>query len=52
MRVMPPSILGRKVGMTQIYDDQGKYVRGMIRQKDGVHYASFLDENGKEVITR
>jgi len=35
-----------------IYDDHGKYVRGMIRQKNGVHYSSHVDENGKEVIMR
>jgi hypothetical protein len=35
-----------------IYDDTGKYVRGMIRQKNGVHYSSYVDENGKEVIER
>ena len=33
-----------------IYDDKGQYVRGMIRQKNGVHYTSHMDENGKEVI--
>ena len=46
--------LGFKDGDTgfAIYDDQGKYVRGMIRQKNGVHYSSHLDENGKEVIVR
>ena len=35
-----------------IYDDSGKYVRGMIRQANGVHYSSYVDENGKEVIER
>jgi hypothetical protein len=35
-----------------LYDDQGQYVRGMIRQQDGVHYSSYVDENGKEVIHR
>jgi hypothetical protein len=35
-----------------IYDDHGKYVRGMIRQKNGVHYSSHVDENGKEVIVK
>jgi hypothetical protein len=35
-----------------IYDDHGKYVRGMIRQKNGIHYFSYVDENGKEVIVR
>jgi hypothetical protein len=46
--------LGYKDGDTgvMIYDDHGKYVRGMIRQKNGVHYSSHVDENGKEVIVR
>jgi hypothetical protein len=35
-----------------LYDSQGQYVRGMIRQQDGVHYSSYVDENGKEVIHR
>ena len=46
--------MGYKDGDTgfAIYDDQGKYVRGMIRQKNGVHYSSYVDENGKEVIVK
>lgn len=46
--------LGFKNGDTgvMIYDDHGEYVRGMIRQKNGVHYSSHVDENGKEVIMR
>ena len=46
--------LGFKDGDTgvMIYDDTGKYVRGMIRQKNGVHYSSHVDENGKEVIVK
>jgi len=35
-----------------IYDDHGKYVRGMIRQKNGVHYSSHVDENGKEIFVK
>jgi hypothetical protein len=35
-----------------IYDDKGQYVRGMIRQKNGTHYMSYVDENGKEIIER
>jgi hypothetical protein len=35
-----------------LYDDQGQYVRGILRQQDGTHYSSFVDENGKEVIHR
>jgi len=46
--------LGYKDGNTglAIFDDNGQYVRGMIRQKDGVHYSSYVDENGKEIISR
>jgi hypothetical protein len=46
--------LGFNKGNTgvMIYDDNGKYVRGMIRQKNGIHYSSYLDENGKEIIVR
>ena len=46
--------LGFKEGNTGVllYDDNGQYVRGMIRQKDGTHYNSYVDENGKEVIVR
>jgi hypothetical protein len=46
--------LGFKEGNTGvlIYDDNGQYVRGMIRQKNGTHYSSYMDENGKEIINR
>jgi len=46
--------LGLKEGNTGvlIYDDNGQYVRGMIRQKNGTHYSSYMDENGKEIIVR
>jgi hypothetical protein len=46
--------LGLKEGNTGvlIYDDNGIYVRGMIRQKNGTHYSSYMDENGKEIIVR
>ncbi|UCD36306.1 MAG: hypothetical protein JSU90_05615 [Nitrospiraceae bacterium] len=46
--------LGFKEGNTgvAIYDDSGKYVRGMIRQKDGIHYSSYVDQNGKEIIVK
>ena len=46
--------LGLKEGSTGvlIYDDNGIYVRGMIRQKNGTHYSSYIDENGKEIIVR
>ena len=46
--------MGFKNGDTgvMIYDDHGKYVRGMIRQKNGVHYSSHVDENGKEIFVK
>jgi hypothetical protein len=46
--------LGFKEGNTgvMLYDDKGQYVRGMIRQKNGTHYFSYVDENGKEIIER
>jgi len=46
--------LGFKKGDTGviIYNDKGEYVRGMIRQKNGVNYFSYVDENGKEIIER
>ena len=46
--------LGFKGGNTgvMLYDDKGQYVRGMIRQKNGTHYFSYVDENGKEIIER
>lgn len=46
--------LGFKEGASgfALYNEQGQYLRGMIRQKDGVHYWSSVDEKGKEVILR
>jgi hypothetical protein len=46
--------LGFKEGNTGvvIYDDNGQYVRGIIREKNGVHYSSYVDENGKEIFFR
>ena len=46
--------LGFKEGASgfALYDEQGQYLRGLIRQRDGVHYSSFVDENGEEVILR
>jgi len=35
-----------------IYNDKGESVRGMIRNKDGVNYSFYVDENGKEIIER
>ena len=35
-----------------LYDDKGQYVRGMIRQKNGTHYTSYVNENGKEILER
>jgi len=46
--------VGFKKGNTGvlIYGDNGQYVRGMIRQENGAHYSSYVDENGNEVIVR
>jgi hypothetical protein len=46
--------LGFKDGNTglALYDDTGEYVRGMIRQSNGAHYTSYVDENGKEILER
>ena len=46
--------LGYNEGDTgvMLYDDKGQYVRGMIRQKNGTHYNSYVDEDGKEIIVR
>ena len=44
--------IGFKEGNTGIvlYDDKGQYVRGMIRQDDGLHYFSYVDGSGKELV--
>jgi len=44
--------LGYKEGNAGImlYDDKGEYVRGLIRQEDGLNYASYIDKDGKEVF--
>lgn len=46
--------IGFKEGHTGIvlYDDKGQYVRGMILQKDGFHYFSYVGEDGKEVVVQ
>jgi hypothetical protein len=33
-----------------LYDETGQYVRGMIRQKDGLHYFSYMDDSGQEMV--
>lgn len=44
--------LGYKDGNAGImlYDEKGEYVRGLIRQKDGLNYSSYFDKNGKEIF--
>ncbi len=44
--------LGYKGGTAGImlYDDKGEYTRGLVRQEDGLHYASYIDKNGKEMF--
>ena len=46
--------LGYNAGNTgiMIYDDKGQYVRGMIRQANGIHYSSYVDSKGKEIMMR
>lgn len=46
--------LGFKKGNTgiAIYDDKGQYVRGMVREDNGAHYASYVDEKGREIMMR
>lgn len=45
--------IGYKEGSTgiAIYDDKGQYVRGMINEASGLHYSSYIDSNGNEVIS-
>ena len=33
-----------------LYDEKGQYVRGLVRQQDGLHYASHFDKEGNEVF--
>ncbi|WP_136806759.1 hypothetical protein [Desulfosediminicola flagellatus] len=33
-----------------LYDKKGQYVRGLVRQQDGLHYASHIDDKGAEVF--
>jgi len=33
-----------------LYDEKGQYVRGLVRQQDGLHYFSYFDKDGKEVF--
>lgn len=44
--------LGFKDGNAGImlYDEKGEYIRGFVRQKDGLHYASHIDKEGNEVF--
>lgn len=46
--------IGYKEGNTGVvlYDDEGQYVRGIIRQNDGLHYFSYMDEKGKEIVVQ
>ena len=46
--------IGFKEGNTGVvlYDDTGQYVRGIIRQKDGIHYFSYVDEKGNEIVVQ
>lgn len=44
--------IGYKNGSTgiAIYDDKGQYVRGMVHESGGMHYTSYIDGNGNEII--
>jgi len=44
--------LGYKEGNAGImlYNEKGQYVRGLIRQEDGLNYASYIDDNEKEIF--
>lgn len=46
--------IGFKEGNTGVvlYDDAGQYVRGIIRQKDGLHYFSYVDAQGNEIVVQ
>lgn len=33
-----------------LYDEKGQYIRGLVRQQDGLHYASHIDKEGNEVF--
>jgi hypothetical protein len=46
--------MGFKKGSSGVllYNDKGQYVSGMIREPNGAHYFSYVDENGKEVFMR
>jgi len=35
-----------------LYDDKGQYVRGIIREANGNHYSSYIDDNGREIVVR
>lgn len=32
-----------------LYNEKGQYVRGLVRQQDGLHYASYINKDGNEV---
>ena len=44
--------IGFQKGSTGVvlYDDEGQFVRGMTRQKDGVHYFSYMDDKGDMMV--
>ena len=46
--------IGYKNGFTGVIllDDQGQYVRGMIRDSNGSHYFSHVDAKGVEIIDK
>jgi len=44
--------IGYKEGSTgiAIYDDKGQYIRGMVNEAGGIHYSSYVNGDGKEVL--
>lgn len=33
-----------------LYDEKGQYLRGLVRQQDGLHYSSYFNKDGEEVF--
>ena len=44
--------IGYKEGNTGVvlYDEEGRYTRGMVRQEDGLNYSSYMDKEGNEIM--
>ena len=33
-----------------LYDEKGQYLRGLVRQQDGLHYSSYFTKDGEEIF--